>query len=221
MAESTDHFDFDFSGFAKRLREAIFPERMTAFAERVGVPHPTVSKYLRAEGISPRLDIAAVLARGAGVTLEWLVWGVGDGPDESAGFVKVPRYDATLAAGAGSWNEGRRRLDDIPFTAAFLRKRLNRTSTKGLTVLEARGDSMEKTISDGALMLIDEDQKRITDGIFAFVLDGDARVKRFRKLIDGIMLVSDNAAYAPETVSGNDQAMLQIIGPVLWVGQLV
>lgn len=216
------HFDpdFDYEGFGKRLAEAIFPEKITAFAARVGVSQGIVSKYLKAGGSAgPRLDIVAKMAAGAGCSIDWLVSGRGEGPDADTGFVKVPRYDATLAAGAGKWNEGRRRLDDMPFTSAFIRKRLNRTATNGLAVLEARGDSMEPGIKDGALLLIDEGDTRIIDGIFAFVLDGDARVKRFRKLTDGLMLLSDNPAYPPETVAVQDQERLQVIGRVLWVGQ--
>ncbi len=214
--------DFDYDGFARRLAEAMAPEKVTAFAHRVGVPQGTVSKYLKAGGSAgPRLDIVARMAEGLDCSLDWLVTGRGDGPDASSGFVKVPRYDATLAAGAGKWNEGRRRLDDMPFTSAFLRKRLNRSSAAGLAVLEARGDSMEPGIKDGALLLIDESDQRIFDGIFAFVLAGDARVKRFRRLASGLQLISDNPAYPSETVEGDDLGNLQIIGRVLWVGQLL
>lgn len=212
--------DFDYAGFGRRLAEAISPEKITAFSVRAGVAHPTVSKYVKGVGTAPRLDIAACLAQAAGVTLEWLVWGRGDGPDDSAAFVKIARYDATLAAGAGSWNEGRRRLDDIPFTAAFLRKRLNRTSPLGLSMLTAKGDSMSPTINDGALLLVDENDRRIVDGIYAFVLDGDARLKRFRKMVDGVRLISDNPAYEAETVAGEDLAKLEIIGRLLWFGQM-
>jgi transcriptional regulator with XRE-family HTH domain len=213
---------FDFHGFAQRAKEAMAPEKVTAFAARAGLPQATVSKILGAGGVAgPRLDIAAKIADSLGVSLDWLVYGRGDGPDAAAGIVKVPRFDGTLSAGAGSWNEGRNRLDDMPFTAAFLRKRLHRTSTKGLCVLEARGDSMEPTISDGALLLIDEDDIRFDDGVYAFVLDDVARVKRFRKLMDAVTLISDNPVYPPETIVGEDQAKIQMIGHVLWVGQLL
>jgi transcriptional regulator with XRE-family HTH domain len=220
MIEEKFDPDFDYPGFADRLAETMFPEKVTAFAARSGVPQGTLSKYLKAGGTAgPRLDLVAKIADALGCSIDWLVWGRGDGPEAAAGFVKIPRYDATLAAGAGSWNEGRRQLDFIPFTNDFLAKRLNRTSAKGLTVLEARGDSMEPTIADGGLLLVDEDDRRVVDGIFAFLLDGDARVKRIRKLTDGLMLISDNTAYPPETVLGDELGKLQIIGRVRWVGQ--
>jgi len=214
--------NFDYRGFGARLREAMEPEKPTAFAARADVPQNTVSKYVRGDGkAGPRLDIVAKMADALGCSIDWLVWGRGDGPDSDGTFVRIPRYSATLAAGAGSWNDGRRRLDDVPFTGAFLRKRLSRTSATGLAVLEARGDSMEPGIKDGALLLVDESDQRLFDGISAFVLAGDARVKRFRRLATGIQLISDNPAYPSEMINSDDMASLQIIGRVLWVGQLL
>ncbi len=204
--------DFDYAGFGARLAEAISPEKITAFASRAGVPQPTVSKYMRGQGTAPRLDLAARLADAAGCTLEWLVWGKGEGPSGDASLIRIPRYSATLAAGAGSWNDGRQLVDYFPFTSEFLRQRLNRGSAKGLVLLEAKGDSMYPTIHDGELLLVDEDDNRIVDGILAFVLDGDARVKRFRRRVDGVSLISDNPAYDPEEVAGKDLKKLQIIG---------
>lgn len=214
------HIEFDYAAFGRRLAEAIFPEKVTAFALRTGIAQPTLSKYLKGVGISPRLDIAAHLARATGVTLEWLVWGQGDGP-QGGDIVKVPRYAVELAAGAGRWNEGRQWLEDVPFTGDFLRKVLNRTSAAGLSLLSARGDSMFPTIADGAIVLVDETMTRLTDGIFAFVLDGDARLKRFRRTVSGITIISDNPAYPPEEIDTSQLSALQIIGQVRWVSQVL
>lgn len=218
--ENHDRVEFDYEGFSKRLAEAIWPEKPSVFAVRMGIAQPTISKYLKAQATAPRLDIAAHLAKGAGVSLDWLVTGEGEGADKSD-IIKVPRYDVTLAAGHGRWNEGRKRLGDIPFTGDFLRKRLNRSSAAGLVVVEARGDSMYPTIADSALMLVDEQQQRLIDGIFAFVLDGDARVKRFRRTMSGLTLISDNVAYPPEEIDTPELNGLQIIGQVLWVSQVL
>lgn len=219
----TDGFfdpDFDYEGFGRRLAEAIAPEKITPFAARAGVPQATVSKYLRARGgFGPRLDIVSRLASTAGVSLDWLVYERGDGQIDR-NTVKIPRYDATLAAGAGSWNEGRRRLDEIPFTRSFLQKRLGRTSTAGLSMLEAAGDSMEPHIMDGDLLMIDENDRRLSDGIFAFVLDEDARVKRFRRTFDGVTIISDNPAYPEEHLTADQLNRLNLIGRVRWFGRV-
>ncbi len=213
--------DFDAEGFAKRLAEAIWPEKPTRFAQRVNLPSTTVSKYLRAGGANgPRLDIVAAMAAGAGVSIDWLVWARGDGKS-AGGVIRVPRYDATLAAGAGSWNEGKRRLDDIPFTETFFQKRFGRPSGTGFAVLTASGDSMETKISDGDLLLIDETDTRIVDGVLAFVLDGEARVKRFRRGIDGVSIMSDNPVYPEERLPLDQLDRINVIGRVRWVGSVL
>ena len=210
--------DFDYQGFGKRLGEAISPEKPFTFAERTGVAYATLHKYLKGQGTSPRLDISAHLARAAGVTLEWLVWGQGDGP-QGADLIRVPRYAVELAAGDGRWNEGRQWVEDVPFTPDFFRRVLNRTSAAGLSLVEARGDSMFPTIHDGAMVLIDEGRQRLADGIFAFVLDGDARLKRFQRSMTGLKIISDNPAYPTEEIDTSQLSALQIIGEVLWVSQ--
>lgn len=208
--------DFDYGGFGRRLQEAMSPEKPTSFAARTGIPQNTVSKYIRGAGSAgPRLDIVAKMASALGCSLDWLVWGKGGGPEDDADIVRLPRFKATLAAGAGSWNDGRQLVDYMPFNLSFLRDRLGRTSTKGLIVLEAKGDSMFPTIHDSELVVVDEEDQRVVDGIMAFVLDGDARIKRFRKLIDGLTIISDNPSYEPETVTGPALKKLQIIGKPL------
>lgn len=198
----------------------MFPEKLTAFAARTGLPQGTVSKYLAAGGSAgPRLDIVAKMAEGLSVTLDWLVFGRGDGPSEQSTF-RIPRFDVQLAAGAGSWNEGRRHLEDVPVTRAFL-EQIGRPNPANLAILQGRGDSMEPTINDRGFMVVDEAVTRPFDDVFAFVLEGEARVKRFRRMADGLMLISDNPAYPPETLKSTDMNRLQIVGQVLGVLQAI
>lgn len=212
--------DFDYGGFSARLKEAIFPEKPTSFAKRAGLPQGTVFKYLSAGGATaPRIDIVSRMAEATGVTLDWLIHGRGDGPQDQA-VARVPRFDVQLAAGAGSWNEGRLHLEDVPLTRSFL-EQLGRQNSANLAILQARGDSMEPTIADRGLVVVDQSITRPFDAVFAFVLAGEARVKRFRRLADGLMLISDNTAYPPETLKTTDMKPLQIIGQVLGVLQAI
>lgn len=219
--EIHEQFDFDPIAFGKRLAEAIFPDKPSNFAARIGLPHATVSKYLRGQVAGPQLDIVARMAAGLGESLDWLVFGRGEGAAPSGDIVRVPRYDVNLAAGAGSWNEGRRRLDDIPFTPGFFQKRLSRPGGAGFSVLTARGDSMEPGISDGDLLLVDEADVRLTDGVFAFLLDDEARVKRFRRTMSGVIIMSDNPVYPEETIEADQLSRLSVIGRVRWAGRVL
>lgn len=210
----------DMSGFGVRLREAIAPEKPTPFAARIGVPSATLFKYLSPPpNFSPSLEIVARMAAGAGVSIDYLATGVGDDRPKGDDWIKIPRFAASLAAGAGSWNEGKQKVEDIPFTRDFLLKKLQRSSAAGLSIVEGRGDSMLPTFGDGALLMIDEAETDIIDDILAFTLDGEARVKRFRRLTSGVMIISDNPAYPPETVTGKDLKRIEIIGRLRWFGQ--
>lgn len=196
------------------------PEKLTSFARRTGLPQATISKYLSAGGSAgPRLDLVAKMADGLGVTIDWLVFGRGDGPSDQSVF-RIPRYDVQLAAGAGSWNDGRRHVEDIAVPRSFL-EQLGRTSAANLCFLQGRGDSMEPTIADRGFMVVDQAVTQPFDDVFAFTLAGEARVKRFRRLADGLMLISDNDAYPPETLKATDMTRLQIIGQVLGVLQAI
>lgn len=199
----------------------MFPEKITAFAARVGLPQATVSKILSAGGVAgPRVDIVARIAKGLNVSLDWLILGIGDGPSGDT-VVRIPRYDVQLAAGAGAWNEGRKLLEDVPLTVTFLEQQFGRRSATGLAFVSARGDSMEPTITDRGLVLLDQTVTNPFDDVFAFLLDGEARVKRFRLLTDGLMLISDNPNYPAETVQGPALKRLQVIGQVLGVLQKI
>lgn len=91
---------------------------------------------------------------------------------------------------------------------------------------------MEPTLWPGDIVLIDQTKtdpvirKRIeTDlrraPIYAFVQNGEARVKRIeRPGASIIILISDNPEVAPEVRSGGEaeQMQLTIIGKVVWSG---
>lgn len=154
------------------------------------------------------------------MSLYWLCTGRGGAEDD---FVGVPRYDARLAAGGGAWNERAQLLDHIPFTPAFFAKKLGRTNSQGLLIIDVHGDSMEPTIGDGDIVMVDTYDRREMDGIFAFVQGDTARLKRLRFSVSNIQIISDNrGAYDPETI---DRSMFyteaQIIGRVRWLGRVV
>ena len=178
-----------------------------------------------------------IMARQAGVSLDWLATGAvtvagagglalaGDTDGGESGIVRIPLYEARAAAGAGTYGEGDNQVRDyIPFTRRFLVDKLKVTSERRLGLVEVMGDSMEPTVSDGDLVLIDLNQaaeKLVSDGIFAFVQDGWTRVKRFRmRASGGVDVISDNPHYESEFLQGRDIDNLQLIGRVRWIGHL-
>ncbi len=202
-----------------RLKSKIGSESGRSFAQRAGLPASTVQSVLN--GSKPTVDVLVALSETAKVSISWLATGEDHEGPVAGEFLGVPRYDATLAAGSGAFNERAKLIDYIPFTKEFMANKLGRTSTDGLVVLETRGDSMEPTINGGDLVLIDQKSKEITDGIIAFVLDGTAFVKRIRKTPVGIEFLSDNRIYTPYYLDKASLDDFHIIGRVRWIGKTV
>ena len=221
-----------------RFAYALFKVAKGTRGQVVAKSDKQLSRYI-AGGDIP-LSVVASAARVANINLQWIIDGKGEPfsdledadndienekpPANDNSFVQVPRYDVHLSAGDGHWNEDNvELLDYIPFTLEFLRKKLDRTTVTDLLILEGKGDSMWPTISDGDLILVDKSETQRVDGIFAYVQDGLARVKRFRFMANGkIEIVSDNRdLYSPETISNGDMLDMQLIGRVRWIGHTV
>jgi phage repressor protein C with HTH and peptisase S24 domain len=171
--------------------------------------------------------VIAALASAAGIDLNWLA--TGQGSMRHSGetpavlgdeLVLIPRYDAVLAAGDGSLNERSRVIEHIPFPRNFIVHKLGKTSAEGLAILEARGDSMEPTLGDGDLVMVDQTQTEPRDGLVAFILEDTAYIKRLRFGLGGVEVISDNRdLYPPERLTKEEAERLTIIGRVRWIGK--
>lgn len=211
-------------GIQDRLIELMGDSSKASFSKRCGFSVGALNNYL--SGSMPSADKAMRIADVCGVRLEWLIHGAGPKypePPAAVSYGEVPRYDLALAAGHGSFVDRAELLDHIPFTQAFLRRKLGRASVDGLVMLDAKGDSMEPTIGDGDLVMVDTRDRALQDGIMAFVLNDVARIKRLRPLMTGgLEIISDNdKVYRPETMQPADLLDLQIIGRVRWVGKVL
>lgn len=128
-------------------------------------------------------------------------------------FALVPDLDIEVSAGSGSMPG----TEDISRSHAY---RLDWLKSKGLrsgdlVTVTAKGDSMEPTIKDGASLLINTADKRLTDGrVYCFRIGDSTFVKRVQRSIDQLQLISDNQAYPPITL-GADTDSDQIIGRVV------
>lgn len=89
-------------------------------------------------------------------------------------------------------------------------------------LVRVKGDGMAPAIPDGAFIRLNA-AKRFTfaPGIYAFTRDGEAFAKRHAvtsTALDGtpapVLLISDNPAYPPVSLAGNDLESLKIVGRV-------
>jgi phage repressor protein C with HTH and peptisase S24 domain len=86
-----------------------------------------------------------------------------------------------------------------------------------LTWARGKGDSMEPTIRDGDLVLLDQSQRALTerDAMWAFTIGEEAAIKRLRRQGDRCQIFSDNPAVPPDEQMLRD---INIVGRVVFVG---
>jgi phage repressor protein C with HTH and peptisase S24 domain len=232
--------------FGARLREAIGSESINAFAKRCDIPEATLRGYLK--GKYPNADKALRIADETQVDFEWLISGRGSKARENASnghdvaiwrpsegevayfqakqahspeFALVPRLDVQASAGGGRLAFSEDPLEYLAFQSSWLRTRgINPASAR---ILSARGDSMEETIRDGDVLLVDTSIDRVKDNAIYVVSYGDmVLVKRIHGRINGsLQLISDNPKYPAEEVSPGEVAMLNIAGRVMWFGRSI
>jgi phage repressor protein C with HTH and peptisase S24 domain len=193
-----------------------------------------------------KLPVATALARATGARLEWLA--TGEGPMHAAeaglleaggelagddtpgqlvtmgrpgvappGYVLLPRVEARAAAGHGSGLDSDQVVDFLAFSEDWVRNTLHRRPAN-LALLEATGDSMDPTIRDGDVLLVDTSVRDIQSSrVYVLQVNGALLVKRIQVRLDGSLVVkSDNPSYEAEVVRPDERNPLRIVGQVVW-----
>ena len=133
----------------------------------------------------------------------------------------LPQLDIGYAMGGGvSIVERYEQTGIVPFSRAWLRSMM-RGAVQDLFVARGDGDSMEPTLKDGDIVLIDTSQQsiRAQDRIWAVVYGELGMIKRVRRTPAGsYLLMSDNPTVQPvECFDGE----MSVIGRVIWVGRRI
>lgn len=141
-----------------------------------------------------------------------------EGPDPVQGhleefFETVPLAEARLSAGGGEVVQSELAWERYAFRRAWLRRITS--SPKDMILMVVKGDSMEQTIQDGDMVMIDQGRRDIVPGkIFAIGAGDTVMIKRLEMTPDGrVKVISDNKQYDPYIMDGKD---LRVIGQVVW-----
>ena len=191
-----------------------------------------------------KLPTAISVARATSVRLEWLATGEGPmlaapgeaGPAPAAGrhadqqlvtmqhpgaappgYVLLPLVEAKAAAGSSGSLDSDKVVDFLAFSEDWVRNTLHRRP-QNLALLEATGDSMDPTIRDGDILLVDTSVRDIQSSrVYVLQVNGALLVKRIQVRLDGSLVVkSDNPSYEPEVVRPDERSPLRILGQVVW-----
>lgn len=139
---------------------------------------------------------------------------------EELGLTIVPQLELGYSMGGGSVFADYTQTGVVPFQREWLRG-IMRGSVADLFVARGDGDSMQPTMLDGDIVLIDTAQKEIRqqDRIWAVSYGELGMIKRVRRIPGGTyQLLSDNASVPPINAADDE---MYVVGRVIWIGRRI
>ncbi len=223
--------DTTLDDFRARMSKMVYEAgSIQKLAEAIGASESAVRKWRDGE-TEPTMRYLKQLSEVTRHSIEWIVNGRENqnGIDKSimepsANYILnqlsiIKRYEVEASAGSGSITTSEEEIEGIAFRTEWLRRR--GLSPSRLAVITARGDSMSPTIQSGSLLLVDLSQKnRFSDGIYVIQVEGALMVKRIQGDLanGGLLILSDNPAYAQISLDQTRSSSVHIIGRAVWAG---
>lgn len=134
-------------------------------------------------------------------------------------LVTLPRFDLSVAAGAGRYLEAQQRVGSMQLCRDIVTRILRNTSAAlaSLALVTVAGDSMEPTIHDGDIVVIDRSVRVIErDGVYIFTLGSETFIKRLQRMPNSILVNSDNPLYKTWEIHPESSQELHVHGRVIW-----
>ncbi|WP_428563436.1 MAG: XRE family transcriptional regulator [Solidesulfovibrio sp. DCME] len=129
-------------------------------------------------------------------------------------YTEVPLREATGSMGGGSTETGDRTLTYLSFRTEWIRSKGN---PEYMTVIRAFGDSMEPTIPDGSVVLVDEGRRQfVKNKIYYLRYNGQMYIKRLVDRDGHLCVASDND---PNLLLVADADDFEIIGRCIWTAK--
>jgi phage repressor protein C with HTH and peptisase S24 domain len=135
-------------------------------------------------------------------------------------FILIPRYQVAASMGPGEVLSDEDQINGhLAFKNIWLQKR--RLNPQYLTVIDAVGDSMHPTISNGDVLLVDLRQKEPIDNrIFVLRMEDQLYAKRLHTRPNHVINIqSDNPLSPPFDLNLENSEGVSIIGRVIWAGK--
>lgn len=133
-----------------------------------------------------------------------------------ADTVGIQHIDQAYGLGA-TFTDGPVEIEVLQFPKVWVDS-ITATAPAFLTWTRGKGDSMEPTIHDGDLVLLDRSRRKVdeADALWAFTVGDVGAIKRLRVKGDRFRIMSDNAS-VPEDEEPID--FVNIVGRVIFVGK--
>ncbi|ABR74577.1 hypothetical protein CBG46_10065 [Actinobacillus succinogenes] len=196
-------------------------------ASMSGTSQVTISNILNGVTDVPRKGLE--IANALDVSLNWLLTGVEDSVTVSTKSGKndsiiMTLLDNRLAAGDGVINlDYPDTIRSIEFSAEKFMELFRRKTANNLSMAIIDGNSMydpnneEISLKHGDVVFIDTSiQEFKNDGIYAFVFEGQARIKRLQYMSGyRLKVISDNPTYETEILEKEQVEQIHFIGQLI------
>lgn len=214
-------------GVGERIQSLVGKDQtLEQFAQKIGVSSRTLGNYLRGER-EPSYEFLRRVRTICGADINWLITGEGTPGTSPVAWVgstdqvAIPRYSFKPSAPEGPFTLSSDNEPYLSVPRAWLARHLPEGARPG--IMEATGDTMEPTIADGDLLLLDLsiDRSAIKDGgVFVISIDNTPLVKRLQVTADGHILIrSDNDLYEQERVTREfADERITVHAKVVWAG---
>ncbi|WP_442426342.1 MULTISPECIES: XRE family transcriptional regulator [unclassified Nitrospina] len=217
----------------QRIRNLRGSLSQLAFARKLNVHQVDISRLERGETVNPSPELLLNICRlqDPQVNLEWLVSGQGPKAKDpvqeneeripsAEEFLYLSRIYREADPNLKASLDHREMVDHLAFKKKWVQENLQVPEDR-LVLIEAISDSMEPTLNQGDLLLIDGSVNYIRDdGIYCLRTPRDEiLVKRLQRLPgERLAVKSDNPKYEQFILSEEDIPRYAIIGPVVWIG---
>lgn len=183
--------------------------------KRLKIPNSSFDNYWKGKRIWPT-EVLADLAERLDTSVDAIL--VGPRSIEQLDLVSVNEID--LAYGLGGT------YSDIPIETHVLHfprlwlESITRTPPSMLTFARGRGDSMQPTLQDGDIVLIDHSMRTVReqDAIWALTVGDVAMIKRLRVRGEMVRLLSDNDRVPTDDVFHEE---INVVGRVVFIGRRI
>jgi phage repressor protein C with HTH and peptisase S24 domain len=150
------------------------------------------------------------------ISINWLFYNqvIDSLVNETEKFAKI-RYFQDIYASAGGGAQNYEANSEYLYIDNEVLERTGVTcNPDAIEAINVLGDSMEPTLHEGNVVLVDRTQQRWQrGGIFVVATIGGLFIKRLQPKADGaVELISDNPAYPPERIESSD---VKILGKVV------
>jgi SOS-response transcriptional repressor LexA len=201
-----------------RMRDVIGAKNDGQVGEFVGASKQAVYNW-KSRGSIP-IEYCVKFCVKTSRSMDWLIFGeTANGateipPGMDSEYSEIPLYDIEASAGHGSFFDHERISSHLKFRNDWLaREGLCKSTLAGIRVA---GDSMDGTLADGDMVLIDRSRTK-PDGVFAIRIGDGLRIKRLQKMTDGSLRVSsDNDMYREEIIHPENLGQVEIVGQCYW-----